>query len=134
MFGSSVCWKRPFSGSATGYGKSIIFHLLPALLLEKNRRSTSLLQVPPPVVVVISPLNSLIHDQIRRINTVRNRAAVLSFTRPMEADQAVEHAVLDQTNVDELRLKNGGYELVFLDQLLFDFDAFAGIDCLHDPL
>ena len=52
----------------------------------------------------------------------------------MEADQAVEHAVLDQTNVDELRLKNGGYELVFLDQLLFDFDAFAGIDCLHDPL
>ena len=87
-----------------------------------------------PMVVVISPLNSLIHDQIRRINTVRNRAAVLSFTRPMEADQAVEHAVLDQTNVDELRLKNGGYELVFLDQLLFDFDAFAGIDCLHDPL
>ena len=48
--------------------------------------------------------------------------------------EAVEHAVLDQTNVDELRLKNGGYELVFLDQLLFDFDAFAGIDCLHDPL
>ena len=26
----------------TGYGKSIIFHLLPALLLEKNRTSTSL--------------------------------------------------------------------------------------------
>ena len=24
--------------------------------------------------------------------------------------------------------------IVFLDQLLFDFDAFAGIDCLHDPL
>ena len=108
----------------------------------------------------------------------------------MEADQAVEHAVLDQTNVDELRLKNGGYEfifthpegacsstkqgvalfqsdvykrcilavafsvsaaqaeetlpillfygyftrIVFLDRLLFDFDAFARIDCLHDPL
>ena len=31
----------------------------------------------------------------------------------MEADQAVEHAVLDQTNVDELRLKNGGYEFIF---------------------
>ena len=24
--------------------------------------------------------------------------------------------------------------IVFLDQFLFDFDAFAGIDCLHDPL
>ena len=24
--------------------------------------------------------------------------------------------------------------IVFLDQLLFDFDDFAGIDCLHDPL
>ena len=31
----------------------------------------------------------------------------------MEADQAVEHAVLDQPNVDELRLKNGGYEFIF---------------------
>ena len=108
MFGSSVCWKRPFSGSAHWLWKinyiSLYYYLLPALLIEKNRRSTSLLQVPPPVIVVISPLNSLIHDKIRRINTVRNRAAVLSFTRPMEADQAVEHGVLDQTNVDELRL------------------------------
>ena len=88
-----LCLEAVFAGRdlltvlPTGYGKSIIFHLLPALLLEKNRRSTSLLQVPPPVVVIISPLNSLIHDQIRRINTVRNRAAVLSFTRPMEADK-----------------------------------------------
>ena len=48
--------------------------------------------------------------------------------------EAVEHDVLDRTNVDELRVKNRGYELVYLDQLLFDFDAFAGIDCLHDPL
>ena len=86
-----LCLEAVFAGRdlltvlPTGYGKSIIFHLLPALLLEKNRRSTSLLQVPTPVVVIISPLNSLIHDQIRRINTVRNRAAVLSFTRPMEA-------------------------------------------------
>ena len=65
-----LCLEAVFAGRdllavlPTGYGKSIIFHLLPALLLEKNRRSTSLLQVPPPVVVVISPLKSLIHDQI----------------------------------------------------------------------
>ena len=31
----------------------------------------------------------------------------------MEADQAVERAVLDQTNVDVLRLKNGSYEFIF---------------------
>ena len=52
----------------TGYGKSIIFHLLPALLFEKVNSA------PPsqssctihPIVIVVSPLNSLIRDQIRR--------------------------------------------------------------------
>ena len=80
---SGVSWKRSSSDFTSGYGKSLIFHLLPSLLLEKNRRSSSLPQlVPSPLVVlVISPLNSLMNDQLRRINSVRNRAAVLSLSK-----------------------------------------------------
>ncbi|CAB4042144.1 Werner syndrome ATP-dependent helicase homolog [Paramuricea clavata] len=96
----------------TGYGKSIIFHLLPSLLSEKNRRSSSLpQQVLSPVVVVISPLNSLMNDQLRRINTRRDRAAVLSLRKL--TDQAGEHTVLDKTNIDDSHLKNASYEFIF---------------------
>ena len=43
----------------TGYGKSMIFHLLPALLYDKERsesRNSALLR---PIVIVVSPLNAL---------------------------------------------------------------------------
>ena len=49
----------------TGYGKSLIFHRLPLLFLEKNYT-----QGPVPSAsfrhVVVLPLNALIKDQIRR--------------------------------------------------------------------
>ena len=40
-----------------GYGKSLIFHLLPSLLGEKN-------EVLKPAVIVISPLNIIQNDQL----------------------------------------------------------------------
>lgn len=86
----------------TGYGKSIIFHLLSALLVEKKRRSG--IRGKDPVIIVIFPLNSLIQDKLQRINAVRTRAAVLSVKN--------EQLNPDLTNVDELRLKNADYEYV----------------------
>ena len=54
----------------TGYGKLIIFHLLPGLFFDKinskSAQSASSSSSINPVVVVVSPLNSLISDQIRR--------------------------------------------------------------------
>ena len=57
----------------TGYGKSLIYHLLPTLLDERNlyeqRRSGEIvLSRSSPVILVVSPLNSLVDDQIRKIN------------------------------------------------------------------
>jgi len=50
-----------------GYGKSMIFHLLPALLQSMHDKMSG--QSPScsqgrPVVVVVSPLNALTKDQI----------------------------------------------------------------------
>ena len=85
----------------TGYGKSLIFHLIPSLLAEKKRRSG--LSAQKTVVIVVFPLNSLIHDQLQKINRIRTRAAVLT---------AGEQG-LDLSLVDETRLKNADYEFVF---------------------
>ena len=47
----------------TGYGKSLIFHLLSSLIAEKNRRTDVL---EKPVIIVTSPLNSLINVSYKR--------------------------------------------------------------------
>ena len=42
----------------TGYGKSMIFHLLPSLFLDKIKCESRV--APSPVIIVVSPLNALI--------------------------------------------------------------------------
>ena len=49
----------------TGYGKSVIFHLLPSLFLDKINYERG--AAAHPVLIVVSPLNALIKDQIRRL-------------------------------------------------------------------
>lgn len=48
----------------TGYGKPEIFHLLPSLFLIKVNCERG---AAYPVAIVVSPLNALIKDQIRRL-------------------------------------------------------------------
>ena len=60
----------------TGYGKSVIFHLLPFMcdyLNEKGNRS---------IVIVVSPLNALIEDQLTSLKEHRGvKAGVLQASR-----------------------------------------------------
>ena len=66
----------------TGYGKSIIFHLLQGLFFDKiNSQSTSSSSSSHPVVVVVSPLNSLISDQIRRSTEGKIKATALKVRK-----------------------------------------------------
>ena len=65
----------------TGYGKSMIFHLLPALLYDKERsesRNSALLR---PIVIVVSPLNALTKDQIRRTSQGTLKAAAINIKK-----------------------------------------------------
>lgn len=50
----------------TGYDKSLIFHRLPLLFLEKNYTQGPVPSASFRPVVVVLPLNALIKDQIRR--------------------------------------------------------------------
>ena len=67
----------------TGYGKSLIFHLLPGLLFAKEMllmnetfRDVDMSTVTA-IVIVVSPLNALINNQISRLGLSGIRASVL---------------------------------------------------------
>ena len=53
----------------TGYGKSLVFQVLPYLLKERDaaKSSSNAQVVGPSVVVVVSPLNALMYDQISKL-------------------------------------------------------------------
>ena len=90
----------------TGYGKSLIFHLLPSLFLEKmNSQSMSF----RPVVIVVSPLNALIKDQIRRSSEGSVNATFLNAKRKRDSSDLE----LDASDANFPLLKDAKYEMIF---------------------
>ena len=73
----------------TGYGKSLIFHLLPMLLFAKHKLQSNVFggwksnlqsistAVVDSIVIVVSPLNSLMSDQISRLRMSEIEASVI---------------------------------------------------------
>lgn len=55
----------------TGYGKSLVFHVLPRLLTERDTTLTSPSSTCKSVVLVVSPLNALMYDQISSLKRKR---------------------------------------------------------------
>lgn len=94
----------------TGYGKSLIFHLLPSLLSERNKQRPSPSTVSP-VIVVVSPLNSLIQDQLRRLMLCNKSAAILKVKRNEDVS---DDSTLDLCEgADAALLKEAKYQIIF---------------------
>ena len=82
-----------------GYGKSLIFHLLPMLLFAKNKlwgeffldwRSKGIsTAVVNSIVIVVSPLNSLMSDQVTRLGMSGIRASVIDV-KESKTDQLAD--------------------------------------------
>ena len=84
----------------TGYGKSIIFHLLPALFFDKINCGRTPASLPiHPVVVVVSPLNSLISDQIRRSTQGKVKATILNVKKKANSDDLLPNRSLENFEV-----------------------------------
>ncbi|XP_068726225.1 ATP-dependent DNA helicase RecQ-like [Montipora capricornis] len=91
----------------TGYGKSVIFHLLPSLFLDKinyERKAAA-----HPVVIVVSPLNALIKDQIRRLQEGNVKAAILNVKKKTNS----EDLELDLSDANLSQLRDAKYEVIF---------------------
>jgi len=57
----------------TGYGKSIIFQLLPWFMQRKYHRTS------PMIVIVVSPLSSLMQDQVMALRMQGIKACCVNF-------------------------------------------------------
>ena len=91
----------------TGYGKSVIFHLLPSLFLDKINYERG--AAAHPVVIVVSPLNALIKDQIRRLQQGNVKAAILNLKKKTNS----EDLELDLSDANLWQLRNAKYEVFF---------------------
>ncbi|XP_068704636.1 putative ATP-dependent DNA helicase Q1 [Montipora foliosa] len=92
----------------TGYGKSLVFQVLPRLLREreKTRATTS---VTKSVVLVVSPLNALMYDQISKLRARGVEAAVLGVKKGIDADSPI----ISQWEGARESITKAGYEIVF---------------------
>ena len=89
-----VCLETIYKGNdlmcilPTGYGKSLIFHLIPCLMYARNNKQDDSFvrwkslgitaKEVSSIIIVISPLNALIQDQISRLGLSGLRASAIS--------------------------------------------------------
>ena len=109
----------------TGYGNSLIFHLLPLLLFFKRVYAEQPLEIKlvnsvPTIIIGISPLNALMHDQIRRLTNNNSgdiciTASVINIKQGDDEDE--DHVVLNCNLNDRCfeknDLENGHYNISF---------------------
>ena len=108
-FGRTRCCMNP-----TGFGKSLIFHLLPALLYAKKNGFSKGLENILSIIVVVSPLNVLITDQISRLNSSGIRASALDVIRlSAECEDDDDEYDCDFQLCDKVELETGHYNIVF---------------------
>ena len=119
----------------TGYGKSLIFHLLPMLLFAKHKLHSDVFggwksnlesistAVVDSIVIVVSPLNSLMRDQISRLQMSGIEASVIGvkeLRRQQMASSSDDEDIGDDFDLDinfcscqEKKLRDGDYQIVF---------------------
>ena len=98
----------------TGFGKSLLFQLLPDFLPVKADKN---------IVIVACPLNSIIEDQLKVLQDIGVTADVLQLASDeWEATESLFHSENEsnRSNADELKLKNlctklvhGNIQIVF---------------------
>jgi hypothetical protein len=116
----------------TGYGKSLIFHLLPMLLFAKYKLRGDLLlswrsrgistAAVESIIIVVSPLNSLMSDQVYRLSMSGIRSAIINVKEAIrdrmiyESDKNVDfesNVEIDFSLCKERKLHDGHYHIVF---------------------
>lgn len=86
----------------TGYGKSLIYQMLP-LLFDKTNLSLNVTSEGKSIVIVFSPLNALIDDQINKLSSV---GVACTSLRVCGADIDERIFAIDD-------LQTGKFELIF---------------------
>ena len=98
----------------TGCGKSLVFHVLPRLLKERDAIRTSPSTTCKSVVLVVSPLNALMYDQISSLRDKGVQAAILGV-KEAESDEDGDSPVTITSQWEGTRehIIQAKYEIVF---------------------
>lgn len=123
MFGETYIGKDVLCVMPTGYGKSLIFHLLPVLEYFERVYSTGqklemrLVNSVPTVVIVISPLNALMHDQVPCLLSESSgdiciTASIIDIKHGDGEDRILNND-LDDSICEKSDLERGGYNILF---------------------
>ena len=103
----------------TGYGKSLVFHLIPALMFARARFKQNAgpslwsmnISMVTTIIVVVSHLNALISNQIARLCLSGIRATVLGVKHVV--DEETENSFeCDFRPRNEEKLRSGYYHIV----------------------
>ena len=100
----------------TGYGKSLIFCLLPALLFAKKNGWKCPFTKISSIIIVVSPLNALIANQISRLNSGINQAAALDVNytaKDRDEDDTEDELVCSFALSDRAKLEQVWYNNLF---------------------
>ena len=73
-----------FGQLPTGYGKSLTFQLLPGVLKSLNAKGYDFPSTP--LVVVISPLMSIVEDQVKYLRSIWIQAAYIGESKTKDAE------------------------------------------------
>ena len=77
--------KDVFACFPTGFGKSMIFHILPSVC--SHLAASGFTRFPPdPIVLVVSPLKSLMRDQVSILSTRGISAAAVGDSKQSDSD------------------------------------------------
>lgn len=98
--------KDVFVWFPTGYGKSVCYQALPFMFDHKLGRSNP---VDRSVVLVVSPLVSLMIDQVTSLRSIGVGAAIISTSSQAGGQQPLGRELL----VDERDVEGGKFSLLF---------------------
>ena len=98
----------------TGYGESLIFCLIPALIFAKKNGVKCSRRIST-IVIVVSPLNALIENQISRLcdSGIRATALDVKSCRQDDNDESEDESLCDFSMSDKEKLETGCYYIVF---------------------
>ena len=77
----------------TGFGKSLIYQILPLVFASMTSR--------PSTIIVVSPLNALMRDQVSKMSSVMDVAVVKAQEDKDAADAESSESVASMINLEE---------------------------------
>lgn len=103
--------KDVFVTLATGYGKSMIFHLLPLCARHLGLSKS-------PLIIVVAPLLSLMEDQIGKINGRPGLGRAIQLTGGLPSEGEIDAASFVFTSPEALLSKNECRNLLLNDDFV----------------